>query len=287
MSIDQKIAEQLGFPRPHYTSVERERRWLCCEVPRERVRRTEAITDLYVTGARLRLRDARPLDGGPPMLRLTRKADVDMHTRLITSIYLPEDEFALLANSLPGVRIRKLRHRLEPVEGVFMVVDEFLDNLAGLFLAEVEFKTPELLAAFSGPDFAVREVTDDPRYTGGHLATNGIPARDERESLPVFSSPGAAAARPAPMKSKPLVIPGFGPKSTQALAKIGITTIAQVRERDAFDIYAELKRHVPGTSRNFLYGIIAAQEDLDWREVAKTRRTEILLRLDDMGIAPK
>jgi len=42
----------------------------CREVPREQIFRTEAITDLYVTGARLRLREARPLDGGPPMLRL-------------------------------------------------------------------------------------------------------------------------------------------------------------------------------------------------------------------------
>jgi hypothetical protein len=36
------------------------------------------------------------------------KADVDVHTRLITSIYLPEEEFAILAAALPGVRIKKL-----------------------------------------------------------------------------------------------------------------------------------------------------------------------------------
>jgi len=56
-----------------------------------------------------------------------------------------------------------------------MVVDEFQDELTGLVLAEVEFKTPELLAAFAGPDFAVREVTEDPRFTGGLLVKNGIP----------------------------------------------------------------------------------------------------------------
>ena len=86
--------------------------------------------------------------------------------------------------------------------------------------------------------------------------------------------------------SKSALIPGFGLKSTEALAKIGITTIHQLRTRDAFEVYANLKKQVPGTSRNFLYAIIAAQEDLDWREVAKTRRTEILLRLDEMGLAP-
>ena len=175
MSVDRETAERLGFPRPQYTAIERERRWLCREVPRERVRRTETITDLYVTGARLRLRETRPIGGGTPMLRLTRKADVDIHTRLITSIYLPEEEFAVLTASLQGSRIKKLRHRLEPIEGIFMVVDEFQDELAGLILAEVEFKTPELLAAFPGPDFAIREVTDDPRFTGGSLVKNGIP----------------------------------------------------------------------------------------------------------------
>jgi len=55
--------------------VERERRWLCREVPLSLVVQTKAITDLYVTGSRLRLREARPLDGGASRLRFSRKAD--------------------------------------------------------------------------------------------------------------------------------------------------------------------------------------------------------------------
>jgi len=175
MTIDQQIAAKLGFPKPEYTSVERERRWLCRQVPRELVRSTEEIADLYVTGARLRLREARPTDGGAPMLRLTRKADVDKHTRLITSIYLPEDEFSVLAASLSGERIRKLRHRLHSVPGVVLLVDEFQGELEGLFIAEAEFKTQEQLEAFVTPDFAVCEVTDDPEFTGGHLVKAGLP----------------------------------------------------------------------------------------------------------------
>jgi CYTH domain-containing protein len=42
-------------------------------------------------------------------------------------------------------------------------------------MAEAEFTTPELMAAFSVPDFAIREVTDDPRFTGGYLAKYGLP----------------------------------------------------------------------------------------------------------------
>lgn len=175
MNIDLQLASRLGFPTPEYTGVERERRWLCRHVPHELVRRTEMITDLYVSGARLRLREARPTDGSAAILRLSRKADVDKHTRLITSIYLPEDEFAVLAESLPGGRIKKIRHRLHSVPGVMLLVDEFQGELAGLFLAEAEFKTQEQLEAFLAPQFTVCEVTDDPRFTGGHLVKYGLP----------------------------------------------------------------------------------------------------------------
>jgi CYTH domain-containing protein len=175
MEIDHQVAAALGFPKLHYVSVERERRWLCREVPRAHIAQTEAFTDLYVTGSRLRLREARPIDGAAPMLRLTRKADVDVHTRLISSIYLSEQEFALLATSLPGVRIKKLRHRLRSsFPGVLLAVDEFQGDLNGLILAEAEFETADLLASFQTPPFAVREVTSDPRFTGAILAENGL-----------------------------------------------------------------------------------------------------------------
>lgn len=175
MDIDQQTASALGFPKRDYVSVERERRWLCRDVPREHIARTEAISDLYVTGGRLRLREARPIGGGVPRLRLTRKADVDAHTRLITSIYLTEGEFAVLAASLPGTRLQKLRHRLQPVPGAVLAVDEFQGEHSGLILAEAEFETPEQMADFPTPDFVVREVTLDPRFGGGHLVEFGLP----------------------------------------------------------------------------------------------------------------
>jgi hypothetical protein len=34
------------------------------------------------------------------------------------------------------------------------------------------------MAAYPTPAFAIREVTDDPRYRGGNLAADGIPAED-------------------------------------------------------------------------------------------------------------
>jgi DNA transformation protein and related proteins len=80
---------------------------------------------------------------------------------------------------------------------------------------------------------------------------------------------------------------GLGPKSSAALRTIGIDSIEELRTRDPFAVYAELKAKLSCTSLNFLYGLIGAIEDVHWREIQKTRRTAILLRLEEMGIAPK
>ena len=80
---------------------------------------------------------------------------------------------------------------------------------------------------------------------------------------------------------------GFGGKSQQNLAKIGIHTVAEFMDANAFDLYKRLKENVPGTSLNFIYGIIAAQENKHWHQVMKEQKTDILFRLDDMGLAPK
>src|SRR5215471_13862351 len=176
MDIDPETAKALGFPKSAYTVVERERRWLCRDVPHDQVLLSERITDLYVADSRLRLREARPIDGRPARLRLSRKADIDARTRLVTSIYLPEEEFALLAASLPGRRVEKLRHRLQSPTGIVLSVDQFQGVLAGLTLLEAEFDSVALMTDFVVPDFALREVTDDPRYSGGQLAAHGLPA---------------------------------------------------------------------------------------------------------------
>jgi CYTH domain-containing protein len=173
--VDPVIADSLGFPKPQYFVVERERRWLCDDFPRSSIRQSFTINDRYVDGARLRLREMRPIGDGPALLRLTRKADVDSRTRLITSIYLPEDEFAVLSAVLPGARLTKTRHRLEAPPRVVVSVDAFHGELAGLMLLEAEFQTNEERDAFIAPSFATREVTDDPRYTGGHLVRHGVP----------------------------------------------------------------------------------------------------------------
>lgn len=80
---------------------------------------------------------------------------------------------------------------------------------------------------------------------------------------------------------------GFGKKTEEILPKVGISTVEEFMAADPFEVYKQLKESVPGISLNALYAMIGAQEGVDWREIAKTRRTEILIILDDLGLAPR
>lgn len=80
---------------------------------------------------------------------------------------------------------------------------------------------------------------------------------------------------------------GFGIKSEEMLAKVGIHSVEQFMETDSFEIYKQVKQNIAGTGLNSIYAIIGAKEGKHWQNVAKHQKTEILLRLDDMGLAPK
>jgi len=80
---------------------------------------------------------------------------------------------------------------------------------------------------------------------------------------------------------------GFGPKSEEILAIVEIYTVEDFMGVDPFELYAKLKVNVKGTGLNSIYAIIGARENIHWQEVASTRKTGILMKLDDMGLAPK
>ena len=80
---------------------------------------------------------------------------------------------------------------------------------------------------------------------------------------------------------------GFGPKSEEILAEVNINSVEEFMDIDPFELYKQLKAKVKGTGLNSIYAIIGAREDKHWQEIANTQKTEILLRLDDMGLAPK
>jgi CYTH domain-containing protein len=87
---------------------------------------------------------------------------------------LAPHEFHLLS-ALPGKKLTKTRYRLRSAPSVAMSIDQYELPLEGLVLVEAEFNDDETMASFPVPEFAIREVTDDPRYRGSWLVLHGIP----------------------------------------------------------------------------------------------------------------
>lgn len=108
----------------------------------------------------------RPAGHVPWWAVLLVPAPDDPSLVMITTMYLSEEEVSALAQ-LPGVDIRKTRWRIE-VDGRPVAIDEFHDRHEGLVLAETELAVHEDRLPL--PPFALREVTDDDRYSGGSLA---------------------------------------------------------------------------------------------------------------------
>ena len=79
---------------------------------------------------------------------------------------------------------------------------------------------------------------------------------------------------------------GFGPKSEEILANVNVHTVEGFMAIDPYDLYAKLKP-MKGVGLNSIYAIIGARENISWLEVANTRKTEILIQLDDLGLAPE
>ncbi|HWJ93229.1 MAG TPA: TfoX/Sxy family DNA transformation protein [Telluria sp.] len=79
---------------------------------------------------------------------------------------------------------------------------------------------------------------------------------------------------------------GLGPRSEEWLPLVGIHTPEQLRAADPFAVYAALRTQVPGLSLNGLYALIGAIEDRNWLDIKRERKTEILMRLEDMGLLP-
>lgn len=79
---------------------------------------------------------------------------------------------------------------------------------------------------------------------------------------------------------------GFGPRSEEILADVGVHTVEDFMAVDPYDLYARLKP-LKGMGLNSIYAILGARENLSWIEIKNTRKTEILMRLDDLGLAPK
>ena len=150
----------------HYARVEWERRFLLKQFPDdEEVTYVRRIHDRYIESTRLRLRQMTGRDGDI-VFKLTQKIPERAGPRqgLITSLYLSQSEFDALAQ-LPAKTLAKTRHSLPPFG-----IDVFEGNLSGLILAEAEFNSAQEALAAEIPAWALSEVTEDLRFTGGSLA---------------------------------------------------------------------------------------------------------------------
>ena len=147
-----------------YAVVERERRYLLASLPAD-VTNPVLITDRYVIGTRLRLRELTEPDGHV-VRKLTHKVRLTEGPAAIasTNFYLDESEWSLLS-ALPARLLRKARYTANHV-GVQIAIDEYPD---GTLVAEIDDgnRTPQDL-----PDWldVIEDVTNDERWTGAHLA---------------------------------------------------------------------------------------------------------------------
>jgi CYTH domain-containing protein len=155
-----------SMPHHKYTRVERERRFLVHQFPRgANVVQIRRIMDSYIEGTTLRLREQKE-DGSDAVFKLTQKIPAragGAQQGFITTIYLTQDEFCLLAQ-IPSKKLSKTRYSIPPFG-----IDVFEGPLQGLILAEAEFDSAEVADALPIPSFAAEEVTTDDRFTGGRL----------------------------------------------------------------------------------------------------------------------
>ncbi len=154
---------------PKYSKLEVERRFLVDTSKLPPFDRTQGrlIDDLYLEESRLRLRSIRS-NGSDLEYKLCKKyGSAALGLEPVVNIYLSVQEHAMLA-ALPGFKLRKRRFRLTEPCATFGI-DFFENALEGLVLAEVEAVTLAEATAIAPPGWMIREVTNDPFYTGGNL----------------------------------------------------------------------------------------------------------------------
>ena len=155
-----------------YAQIEYERRWLLARLPDSlsNSQTYQLITDRYISGTPLRLRQMRNAAGEVTALKLTQKyraTDQSAYATTITNFYLDAASYALL-ETLPAKVLVKRRYKL--VDGRFQFsIDQFSGPLTGLVLAEIEQPDTPSLMQVPQPAFARHEVTEDPNFIGGML----------------------------------------------------------------------------------------------------------------------
>ena len=169
-------AHRLGY-KPKYSHIEVEQRFLLGELPSDiDLSSFVRIEDFYITDTNCRLRRMTHSDGTRTDLKLTQKffeENSSQRNRIITTMYLTENEFEIFYSQLSGTLLLKHRHKYI-FGGMCFSIDVFQEQLAGLMLCEIE--SNEVVPI---PAFTTHEVTDDIRFTGGELVNTSRAALEK------------------------------------------------------------------------------------------------------------
>jgi CYTH domain-containing protein len=155
-----------------YACLEVECRYLLNKIPDDLQNSLKGwlITDRYFPNTRLRLRHIKSLSRNEDIYKLTQKYRTETqnaYETTITNIYLTQTEYNLLA-SLEAKILQKKRYPYT-IQNYSLSIDVFEGRHLGLILAEMELEKKVEVDAFLPPSFRMKDVTDDPFFTGGNL----------------------------------------------------------------------------------------------------------------------
>jgi CYTH domain-containing protein len=159
-----------------YACLEVECRFLLNKIPADLPEYSKGkgwlITDRYFPNTRLRLRKMESLSGTETIYKLTQKyrsETQNAYEATITNVYLTEAEY----HHLGALDAKILKKRRYPyiVGNHSFSIDVFEGRHHGLILAEAELENKTEADELVFPSFILKDVTDDPFFSGGNLVT--------------------------------------------------------------------------------------------------------------------
>jgi CYTH domain-containing protein len=157
-----------------YACLEVECRYLLNKIPDNLLDNPQGwlITDRYLPNTRLRLRHMQSLSGDEQIYKLTQKyrsETQNAYETIITNMYLTEAEYNHLA--VLEAKILKKKRYPYSLPNFSLSIDVFEGRHQGLILAEMEMEKRADANELALPSFVIKNVTEDPFFTGGNLMT--------------------------------------------------------------------------------------------------------------------
>jgi len=157
----------MANPIPKYARLEYERRFLVRDIPDLSGIAFRLIEDLYLDGTWLRLRKITCHERDTQYKLCKKYPGTGSDPLAIVNIYLTSQEYDVFS-ALTGKGIRKRRYNMASSA---LCLDVFEGQLAGLVLCEIEAESAVLLEAHTLPHWIGRDVSSDPFFIGGNLAS--------------------------------------------------------------------------------------------------------------------